>query len=69
MLALALGADAVLLGRPEAYGLALGGQDGVRHVLRSVLAELDLTLGLTGFADLADLAGLRAERGAVVRTG
>ncbi|GAA0899749.1 lactate 2-monooxygenase [Pseudonocardia zijingensis] len=51
--ALALGADAVLLGRPFVYGLALGGQDGVRHVLRSVLAELDLTLALSGFADLA----------------
>jgi len=53
--ALALGADAVLLGRPYAYGLALGGQDGVRHVLRSVLAELDITLALAGFGDLAAL--------------
>jgi isopentenyl diphosphate isomerase/L-lactate dehydrogenase-like FMN-dependent dehydrogenase len=60
--ALALGADAVLLGRPYAYGLALGGQDGVRHVLRSVLAELDLTLALSGFADLAQL---RAAKDAV----
>jgi lactate 2-monooxygenase len=56
-LALALGADAVLLGRPYAYGLALGGQDGVRHVVRSVLAELDLTLALSGFADLTQLRG------------
>lgn len=54
-LALALGADAVLLGRPYAYGLALGGEDGVRHVLRSVLAELDLTLALAGYGDLAAL--------------
>jgi isopentenyl diphosphate isomerase/L-lactate dehydrogenase-like FMN-dependent dehydrogenase len=54
-LALALGADAVLLGRPYAYGLALGGQEGVRHVLRSVLAELDLTLALAGYGDLAAL--------------
>ncbi|MCW0216599.1 MAG: alpha-hydroxy-acid oxidizing protein [Pseudonocardia sp.] len=60
--ALALGADAVLLGRPYAYGLALGGEDGVRHVLRSVLAELDLTLALSGFADLASL---RAAKDAV----
>jgi lactate 2-monooxygenase len=60
--ALALGADAVLLGRPYAYGLALGGEAGVRHVLRSVLAELDTTLALAGHADLA---GLRAEPGAV----
>ncbi len=54
-LALALGADAVLLGRPYAYGLALGGEDGVRHVLRSVLAELDLTLALSGYAGLDQL--------------
>lgn len=53
--ALALGADAVLLGRPMAYGLAIGGEEGVRHVLRSVLAELDLTLALAGFSDLASL--------------
>ena len=46
--ALALGAKAVLLGRPYVYGLALGGEDGVRHVVRSLLADLDLTLGLSG---------------------
>ncbi|MDF4250370.1 lactate 2-monooxygenase [Streptomyces sp. WMMB303] len=46
--ALALGAGAVLLGRPFAYGLAHGGEDGVRHVLRSFLADLHLTLGLSG---------------------
>ncbi len=63
-LALALGADAVLLGRPYAYGLALGGEDGVRHVLRSVLAELDLTLALAGYGDLA---ALRAAPDAVAR--
>lgn len=64
--ALALGADAVLLGRPYAYGLALGGQDGVRHVVRSVLAELDITLALAGFGDLASL---RAAPDAVTRVG
>jgi lactate 2-monooxygenase len=64
--ALALGADAVLLGRPYAYGLALGGQDGVRHVLRCVLAELDLTLALAGYTDLA---GLRATKEAVAVLG
>jgi isopentenyl diphosphate isomerase/L-lactate dehydrogenase-like FMN-dependent dehydrogenase len=53
--ALALGADAVLLGRPYAYGLALGGAAGVTHVLRSVLAELDITLALAGYATLAGL--------------
>ena len=49
-LALALGADAVLLGRPYVYGLALDGEAGVRHVLRCVLAELDTTLALAGYA-------------------
>lgn len=53
--ALALGAAAVLLGRPYAYGLALGGQQGVRDVVRALLAELDLTLGLSGCARVADL--------------
>jgi isopentenyl diphosphate isomerase/L-lactate dehydrogenase-like FMN-dependent dehydrogenase len=53
--ALALGAKAVLVGRPWVYGLALGGYDGVRHVLRSLLAELDLTLALSGHADLTDV--------------
>ncbi|HLL33038.1 MAG TPA: lactate 2-monooxygenase [Streptomyces sp.] len=48
--ALALGARAVLLGRPYAYGLALDGQAGVEHVIRCLLAELDLTLALSGHA-------------------
>jgi lactate 2-monooxygenase len=47
--ALALGASAVLVGRPLAYGLAHDGEPGVRHVLRSLLADLDLTLGLCGY--------------------
>ncbi len=46
--ALALGAEAVLVGRPFVYGLAHGGQDGVKHVLRSLLADLDLTMALSG---------------------
>ncbi|MEV5597081.1 alpha/beta fold hydrolase [Streptomyces sp. NPDC052496] len=46
--ALALGADAVLYGRPYQYGLALGGRRGVHHVLRCLLAELDLALTLAG---------------------
>jgi lactate 2-monooxygenase len=46
--ALALGADAVLLGRPYAYGLAVGGQDGVEAVIQQLLAETDLTLALMG---------------------
>jgi lactate 2-monooxygenase len=46
--ALKLGAKAVLLGRPFAWGLAAGGQAGVEHVIRSFLAELDLTTALCG---------------------
>jgi len=46
--ALALGADAVLLGRPYVYGLAVGGQAGVEAVIRQLAAEIDLTLALIG---------------------
>jgi isopentenyl diphosphate isomerase/L-lactate dehydrogenase-like FMN-dependent dehydrogenase len=46
--AMALGADAVLLGRPYAYGLAAGGQAGVEAVIRQLLAETDITLALLG---------------------
>ena len=53
--ALALGADAVAIGRPYLWGLALGGEAGALAVLRSVLAELDLTIGLTGHRRPADL--------------
>ncbi|GAB3966664.1 lactate 2-monooxygenase [Actinoallomurus acanthiterrae] len=51
--ALALGAKAVLLGRPYVYGLALDGEEGVRHVLRCLLAELELTLRLSGHDGVA----------------
>jgi lactate 2-monooxygenase len=53
--ALALGARAVLVGRPYVYGLGLGGEDGVRHVLRSLLAELDLTMALSGHTGVDSL--------------
>jgi len=46
--AMALGAKAVLLGRPYAYGLALGGEQGVTEVVANLLADIDLTLGLAG---------------------
>jgi lactate 2-monooxygenase len=46
--ALALGAGAILLGRPYIWGLAVGGEAGVLGVLRALLAELDLTIGLSG---------------------
>jgi lactate 2-monooxygenase len=53
--ALALGARAVLLGRPYVYGLALGGERGVRAVIRNLLADLDLTMGLAGCASVGDI--------------
>jgi lactate 2-monooxygenase len=53
---LALGARAVLLGRPYAYGLAIAGETGVREVIRNVLAELDITLGLAGCASVRELS-------------
>ncbi len=53
--ALALGADAVLLGRPYAYGLAVGGQEGVEAVIRHLMAETDLTLALAGGKRARDL--------------
>jgi lactate 2-monooxygenase len=53
--ALALGATAVGVGRPYAYGLALGGVDGIVHVLRSLLAEADLTMAVDGYPTVKDL--------------
>jgi lactate 2-monooxygenase len=53
--ALALGANAVCLGRPYVWGLALDGQAGVEQVLRCLLAELDLTLALSGYTAIAQL--------------
>ncbi len=61
--ALALGASAVGIGRAYVYGAALGGADGIEHVLRSILVEADLTLGLNGIASIAELRerGLRPQ--------
>jgi lactate 2-monooxygenase len=53
--ALALGASAVGIGRPYAYGLAIDGEDGLVHVLRSILAEADLIMAVDGYSALADL--------------
>jgi lactate 2-monooxygenase len=53
--ALALGADAVLIGRLYAYGLAVGGADGVEAVIRQLLAETDLTLALCGGTSVSSL--------------
>jgi lactate 2-monooxygenase len=60
--AMALGARAVLIGRPYVYGLALAGEAGVRAVLRGLLAELDLTMALSGLTDLAQLSAEVLER-------
>jgi lactate 2-monooxygenase len=53
--ALALGATAVGIGRPYAYGLAVGGEDGIVHVLRSLLAEADLLMAVDGYPRIAEL--------------
>ena len=53
--AVALGANACLVGRPYAYGLAARGADGVRDVLHNLLAELDLTMALAGCGTIADI--------------
>lgn len=54
-IALALGATAVAIGRPYAYGLGIAGEEGVREVVRNHLAELDITLGLSGFVAVAEV--------------
>jgi lactate 2-monooxygenase len=54
-IALGLGAGAVLIGRPWVWGLALAGEEGVRHVLRCLLADLDLTMALAGLRSLGEL--------------
>ena len=63
LIALALGASAVLVGRPWVYGLAIGGAAGAEAVLRNLLAELDLNLGLSGNTSIAGLGA-----GTVVRS-
>lgn len=55
--ALALGARAVLLGRPYAYGLALAGEAGVREVVQNLMAEFELTMGLAGCRTVAEITG------------
>jgi lactate 2-monooxygenase len=53
--AMALGADAVLIGRPYVYALAAGGQEGVEALIRQLLAETDITLALAGGRAIGDL--------------
>jgi lactate 2-monooxygenase len=53
--ALALGAEAVVIGRPYVHGLALGGEQGVRHMLRTLLAELEITFAIAGIENHREL--------------
>ncbi len=55
VIALALGATAVGIGRPYAYALAIAGEPGVRELLRNFSAELDITMGLAGATSIAEL--------------
>ena len=63
--ALALGATAVLIGRPFIWGLAVDGEKGVRTVLQRLLAEFDLTMALSGYTHQNQLSpsALRAHSG------
>jgi lactate 2-monooxygenase len=62
--ALALGATAVGIGRPYAWGLALAGAEGIEHVLRCLLAEADLLMAVDGYPTLDHL-----DRNALLRLG
>ena len=53
--AIALGASAVLLGRPYAYALASDGEAGVRHVIRTLMADIDITLALSGRTSVEEI--------------
>ncbi len=63
--ALALGADAVLVGRPALWGLAAGGREGVASVLGMLREELEMTLGLCGCTSPAELTGPHVRRAPV----
>lgn len=53
--ALALGASAVLVGRPYVFGLAIAGEQGVLEVVRNLIADFDLTMGLAGCRSVAEI--------------
>ena len=53
--ALALGATAVGVGRPYAWALSVGGEDGIVHMLRCLLAEADLLMAVNGYPSIGDL--------------
>jgi lactate 2-monooxygenase len=54
--ALALGANAVCIGRPYVYGLALAGEEGVRQVMRNLMADFELTMGLAGCKNISEIS-------------
>lgn len=54
--ALALGANAVCIGRPYVYGLTLAGEEGVRQVLRNFMADFELTMGLAGCKNIGEIS-------------
>lgn len=60
--AIALGASAVLIGRPFAYALASEGEAGVRHVIRTLIADIDLTLALSGRTSIDEVTRTLLER-------
>uniref|UniRef100_A0A914H1R4 FMN hydroxy acid dehydrogenase domain-containing protein n=1 Tax=Globodera rostochiensis TaxID=31243 RepID=A0A914H1R4_GLORO len=62
--ALALGADLVFIGRPIIHGLAVGGKDGVKHVLRLIRTELDYAMKLSGCPSIDQI---RSAKDLVVR--
>ncbi len=53
--AIALGARAVLIGRPYAYALASHGEEGVRHLIRTLMGEIDLSVALSGLTSIASV--------------
>ncbi|KZT28715.1 oxidoreductase [Neolentinus lepideus HHB14362 ss-1] len=59
--ALALGAQGVLIGRLFMYSLAIAGEAGVEQILRSLLADTEITMGLAGFKELSEFQGKRDE--------
>jgi lactate 2-monooxygenase len=61
--AIALGATAVGIGRPYAYGLAIAGEEGAREVLANLIGELELTMGLAGCASVREIGQGVMQRG------
>jgi lactate 2-monooxygenase len=53
--ALALGATAICVGRPYVYGLALAGEQGVYSVLRNLMSDFELTMGLAGCKNISEI--------------